>query len=117
MSHTKIIDIDRQSSKRQRDDDKVVAAFETHGSLSRAQVVEYTGLDDQTVKRAMDRLRDAGMIRKLDERRAMGKGSRQAAIYDLGVEEDAPIKHAPVHIIIHRHPQDVAFFGEFTRAA
>ncbi|HJP69524.1 MAG TPA: replication-relaxation family protein [Sphingomicrobium sp.] len=106
-----------QAKQRQETDDKVVAAFEKHGVLSRAQVVEQTGFDDEAVRRAMDRLRDAGMIQKLKQRDASGKGGRQAALYALGTEEDAPIERGPTEILIHRHPQDVAFFGEYRRVA
>lgn len=103
--------------QRQETDARIEAIFEKHGQLSRAQVVKISGIADSTVHLSIERLRKDGVLRKLTDRRRDGARGMMACIYEIGVEEDAPLFRGPVSFEIHRHPQDVAFFGEYQREA
>jgi predicted ArsR family transcriptional regulator len=95
--------------------DRVIAALEKHGPLSIEQIVWKTELAKSVVQNAIDRLRRDGEIRKLSERRRVGRSGTPAHIYELGAEEAA--KPEPMRTVVRRHEQDVALFGEYRRAA
>jgi hypothetical protein len=103
--------------ERQDTDDKITTAIESHGALSIFEIIEKTGLPKSTVGNAIDRLRDAGCVRKLPTRRRVGLRGSLACIYDLGVEDESPIQRSGAIVIVQRHPQDVALFGEYRKAA
>lgn len=103
--------------QREETDTRVMAAMEAKpGGLSFAQLSEATGYPMSTVENSVHRLRRNGFVRKLDERRRVGKSGIPACVYDLGDEADTWRPMAPVFTPF-RHPMDVAFYGEYRRAA
>jgi DNA-binding Lrp family transcriptional regulator len=109
----------RQARLAERDgtDGKIEAAIERCGALSVFQLMQETGLSKSTIANAIDRLRRSGLIRMLPNRRRVGMRGNLACIYDLGVEDEAPIKRSGGIVIVQRHPYDVALFGEYRKAA
>ena len=106
-----------QAKQRQETDDKVVAAFEMHGAMTIVELIAATRLARSTIQLSVDRLREAGVLRKLPDPKVIGTHKWLAYVYELGEEEDLQMKREPVEFKIHRHPQDVAFFGEHRSAA
>lgn len=106
-----------QAKQRQETDDKVVAAFEKHGAMTIVEIIAATRLVRSTVQLSVDRLREGGMLRKLPDPKAVGTHKWLAYVYELGEEEDLPMKRDPVEFKVHRHPQDIALFGEHRSAA
>ena len=106
-----------QAKQRQETDDKVVAAIEAHGPLSVYQISIETGLARTTVELSIARLRGGGTLRILPGKRQVGKKDSLASVYDVGIDEDSFLARGPVEFKIHRHPQDVALFGEHRSAA
>lgn len=102
--------------QREETDTKVMAAMEgTPGGLSFAQLSETTGYPMSTVEKSIDRLRRNGFVRKLDERRRVGRFGNLACVYELGDEGDIPLQAKPALVVVRRHPMDVALFGEYRR--
>lgn len=106
-----------QAKQRQETDDKVVAALEANGVMSLEQLIGATRLVRSTAELAIARLRRGGIVRMLPGRRPVGKNYSMARVFELGVDEKAAVSRAPVEFKIHRHPQDVALFGEHRSAA
>lgn len=106
-----------QAKQRQETDDKVVAAFEANGAMTIVEVIAATRLVRSTVQLSVDRLREVGVLKRLPEPKVIGTHKWLAYVYELGEEEDLPMKREPVEFKIHRHPQDVALFGEHRSAA
>lgn len=106
-----------QAKQRQETDDKVVAAFEANGAMTIVEVIAATRLVRSTVQLSVDRLREGGVLRKLPDPKVVGTHKWLAYVYEIGEEEDLPMKRDPVEFKIHRHPQDVALFGEHRSAA
>lgn len=79
--------------------------------MSVEQLVAKTKFARSTVKLSVERLRKDGVVRKLPKKRACGRRGIFACVYELGCEEDLPIRRAPVKFAPFRHPQDIAFFG------
>lgn len=106
-----------QAKQRQETDDKVVSALEEHGVMSLEQLIGATRLVRSTAELAIARLRRGGVMRMLPDRRPVGKNHSMARVFDLGIDEEAFVSREPVEFKIHRHPQDVALFGEHRSAA
>lgn len=106
-----------QAKQRQETDDKVVAALEEHGPLSVYQISTKTGVARTTVELSIARLRSGGTLRILPGKHPVGKKGSLASVYDLGIDEGSFLARGPVEFKIHRHPQDVALFGEHRRSA
>lgn len=102
-----------QAKQRQETDDKVVAAFEANGTMTIIEIVAATRLVRSTVQLSVDRLREGGVLRKLPDPKVVGTHKWLAYVYELGEEEDLPMKSDPGEFKIHRHPFDVALFGEY----
>ena len=106
------------SIEREGIDAEVIAALrESKEPLSLAQLSQETGYPMSTIEKSMDRLRRHGEARMRDERRPVGKFGNLANVYEIGDETEQPIRGASVVFVAFRHPQDVAFFGEYRRAA
>lgn len=106
-----------QAKQRQETDDKVVAAFERHEAMTIVELIAATRLVRSTVQLSVDRLREAGVLRKLPDPKVVGTHKWLAYVYEIGEEEDLPMKRDPIEFKIHRHPQDIALFGEHRSAA
>lgn len=106
-----------QAKQRQETDDKVTAAFEANGAMTIVEVIAATRLVRSTVQLSVDRLREGGVLRKLPDPKVVGTHKWLAYVYELGEEEDLPMKRDPVEFKVHRHPQDIALFGEHRSAA
>lgn len=106
-----------QAKQRQETDDKVIAALEANGVMSLEQLIGATRLVRSTAELAIDRLRRGGVMRMLPDRRPVGKNHSMARVFELGIDEKAVMSREPVEFNIHRHPQDVALFGEHRRSA
>ena len=106
-----------QAKQRQETDDKVVAAFEANGVMTIVEIIAATRLVRSTVQLSVDRLREAGVLRKLPDPKVVGTHKWLAYVYEIGEEEDLPMKHDLSEFKVHRHPQDVALFGEHRSAA
>jgi hypothetical protein len=104
-----------QTKQRQETDAKVIAALEKHGPMSLEQLTATTRLVRATAELAITRLRRGGVMRMLPDRRPVGKNHSMARVFDLGVDEEAFVSRQPVEFEIHRHPQDVALFGAYSR--
>ena len=106
-----------QRAKRDATDKLLLSALEeSDDPLSEAQLAERTGVVRATVEKALHRLRNHGLVRKCAERRRVGRFGNLACVYELGTEDDS-LKPKPAVIVIQRHPQDVALFGEYERRA
>ena len=106
-----------QAKQRQETDDKVIAALAKHGAMSLEQLNSVTRLVRSTLELAIARLRRDGVMRMLPDRRPVGKNHSMSRVFELGVDEKAVVSRETVEFKIHRHPQDVAFFGEHRSAA
>lgn len=102
-----------QAKQRQETDDKVTAAFEANGAMTIVEVIAATRLVRSTVQLSVDRLREGGVLRKLPDPKVVGTHKWLAYVYELGEEEDLPMKREPVEFKVHRHPFDVALFGDY----
>ena len=102
-----------QAKQRQETDDKVVAAFEANGAMTIVELIAATRLVRSTIQLSVDRLREAGVLRRLSDPKVVGTHKWLAYVYELGEEEDLPMKRDLVEFKVHRHPFDVALFGEY----
>lgn len=100
---------------RARTDGKVLRALREHGELTRTEVSESTGLSDSTVWLSMGRLMDSGKVREVEGSMRRVPRGNLAHLYELG--DGRGRKKAAVIQGVHRHPQDVALFGEYERRA
>ena len=109
----------REAAAREREaaNEMVINALEKHGALSVEQIVWKTNLAKSTVQNALDRLRRDAEVRRLDERRRVGKQGVPAFLYDIGVEDVSALKREPVQVIIRRDPLVEAFYGPYERRA
>jgi hypothetical protein len=106
-----------QTKQRQETDAKVIAALEKHGPMSLEQLTETTRLVRATAELAITRLRRGGIMRILPDKYPVGKNHSMARVFHLGVDEEAFVSRQPVEFKIHRHPQDVALFGAYSKEA
>lgn len=100
---------------RARTDGKVLRALREHGELTRTEVSESTGLSDSTVWLSMGRLIDSGKVREVEGSMRRVPRGNLAKLYELG--DGRGRQKVEVVKGVHRHPQDVAFFGEYERRA
>lgn len=107
-----------QKAKRDETDRRILMALEeSDDPLSEAQIAKKIDMAQSTVEKALHRLRSNGFVRKCAERRRAGRFGNLACVYELGDEAETAIVRAPVMFTPFRHPQDVALFGEYRRAA
>jgi predicted transcriptional regulator len=105
------------SIQREETDTRILSAFESAGTpLSAAQLSKATDYPMSTVEKSIDRLRRNGFVRKLEERRRVGRFGHLACVYEPGDEEELPHSRKPELVVVRRHPMDVALFGEFVPA-
>ena len=102
-----------QAKQRQETDDKVVAAFEANGAMTIVELIAATRLVRSTIQLSVDRLREAGVLRRLPDPKVVGTHKWLAYVYELGEEESLLAKRESVEFKVHRHPFDVALFGEY----
>jgi DNA-binding transcriptional ArsR family regulator len=106
--------------------DAIEKAIEDHGEMTAYELVERTGLSRSTIKMALERLRKLGIVRMLGKKPDATRTGIKPRLYGLGSEKesaaevdeddfDSPFKRPPTLVVVHRHPQDVAFFGEYER--
>jgi DNA-binding transcriptional ArsR family regulator len=124
----------RSAEEQKRTYDAIMQALENHGEITAREIVIHTGLSRSTVKMALERLRKVGLIKMLGKSPERTRTGIKPRLYGLGneneegeegvslpIEEDedtdSPFRRAPTVVIIHRHPQDVALFGEYERRA
>lgn len=115
MSETRKISNKLQAKQRQETDDKVVAAIEEHGVMAVVQLIAELRLSKSTVEKSIVRLRRGGFVRARSEKQPVGKSGALASVFELGIDEKLFVSCEPVEFVLHRHPQDVAFFGEYRR--
>lgn len=104
--------------KREETNARVLAALET-GPLTRKQIEMKTGMNDTTIFFCVRRLVNEGRVKLADGQTIKNGGrSGRAALWTLDMQPETTQRvvkswGGPVS----RHPQDVAFYGEYQREA
>lgn len=93
-------------------DAQIEVLIEQHGRLTAPQITRLSGFSRRSVDTAIARLRANGAIRDSGEKDVWR--NHKATFYEIGGEQRESARTIPE---IHRHPQDVALFGEYQRAA
>lgn len=104
---------DLARAQREAAEAKIEAILAREGPLSAIQLVGLTHMSRATIERHITRMRRIGVVKKLDEPYIDERTKRASTIFALGTENDVEFKREPVVVTIHRHPQDVALFGEY----
>lgn len=106
----------RAAQIRRETDDLVMSLLEKHGKLTAEQIRASTRLSTTTVKYAIERLRQVGLVCKMAEKKMPGRNGKPPCEYGIGIEDDLPIKRRQVVVNVRRDPMDVALFGEYAPA-
>lgn len=103
----------RSAMLRKETDDLVIATLEKFGALARYEIGKKAKLSDSTVHLSIDRLRREGSVRMIRDKRRAGPRGILSFIYEIGMDEEMPLKNKPEKIMVRRHEQDIALFGEY----
>lgn len=110
----------------------ILRALEDHGAMTAAEITERTKLARSTVKKNLERMRKDGLICMLGVKQMdVPANGKKPQLYGVGGQkyaeqaqgdamtggDDEPLHRGPAVVTIHRHPQDVALFGEYERRA